>query len=162
MLKAENSSNCKYIQEPLDSTIYFQGIKTEEMPGRAATFVFNNSNEGSTSNSRELKYEEISKAFFAAWRRRIVNSATINNFGHRWLSQGIENLPYIAEHNSLSALKDSFKNVPMVLISPGPSLDKNIGELKQLIGKALLVATQPAAKALSAAEIIPNIITSQI
>lgn len=158
MLKVENSSNCTYIQEPLDSTIYFQQIKTEEMPGRAATFIFNNSNEDSTSNSGDLKYEEISKAFFAAWRRRIVNSSTVNHFGQRWLSQGLENLPYIAEHNSLSALEDSFKNVPMVLISPGPSLDKNIGQLKQLIGKALLVATQPAAKALSVAGVIPNII----
>ena len=158
LLEAENSSNCKYIQEPLDSTNYFQQIKTEEMPGRAATFIFNNSNEDSTSDSRELKYEEISKAFFAAWRRRTVNSSTVNHFGQRWLSQGLENLPYIAEHNSLSALEDSFKNMPMVLISPGPSLDKNIGQLKQLIGKALLVATQPAAKALSVAGIIPNII----
>ena len=158
ILKTENSSNCTYIQEPLDSTIYFQQIKTEEMPGRAATFIFNNSNEDSASASRDLKYEEISNVFFAAWRKRIVNSSTVNHFGQRWLSQGLENLPYIAEHNSLSALGDSFKNVPMVLISPGPSLDKNIGQLKQLIGKALLVATQPAAKALSVAGIIPNII----
>ncbi len=158
ILKAENSWNCTYIQDQLDSTIYFQQIKTEEMPGRAATFIFNNSNEDSTSASRDLKYEEISEAFFAAWRRRIVNSRTINHFGQRWLSQGLENLPYIAEHNSLSALEDLFKNVPMVLISPGPSLDKNIGQLKQLIGKALLVATQPAAKALSVAGIFPNII----
>jgi hypothetical protein len=46
----------------------------------------------------------------------------------------------------------------MVIISPGPSLDKNIEQLRSLQGKALLVAPAQTVAALTKANIFPNII----
>jgi len=72
--------------------------------------------------------------------------------------QGLENLASIAEHPTLSSLVDRFVGAPLVVISPGPSLDKNVHLLKQLKGKALLMATAQSALALSRAGVIPDIV----
>ena len=105
--------------------------------------------------SRHHKNIELLKR---AWRTQITNTATINKFGSRWIMQGIDNLPYIAENANIAEFENTFKGVPMVIISPGPSLDKNIEQLRALQGKALLVAPAQTAAALAKANIFPNII----
>ena len=106
----------------------------------------------------ESEHKKNIESLKRAWRTQITNSATINKFGSRWIMQGIDNLPYIAENANISELENVFKNVPMVIISPGPSLDKNIEQLRALQGKALLVAPAQTAAALAKVNIFPNII----
>lgn len=146
-----------YIKNFNDAEIYFQQLGLE-MPDRSATINFSEVTNSLKNDSTKLGYEEVKDAFFSVWRRKVSTRATINHFGYRWLTQGLENLPYVAEHNSISVLQGKFVNLPMVIISPGPSLDKNIEQLKELQGKALLVSTQPAAIALCRAGVIPNIV----
>lgn len=106
----------------------------------------------------ETEHKENIESLKRAWRTQITNTATIHKFGSRWIMQGIDNLPYIAENANISELENAFKDVPMVIISPGPSLDKNIEQLRALQGKALLVAPAQTAAALAKANIFPNII----
>ena len=107
---------------------------------------------------KESEHQKGIELLKRAWRTQITNTATINKFGSRWILQGIDNLPYIAENANISELENAFKDVPMVIISPGPSLDKNIEQLRALQGKALLVAPAQTAAALAKANIFPNII----
>ena len=120
-----------------------------------STFLDNLHQNHENIESEHQKNIELLKR---AWRIQITNSATINKFGSRWIMQGIDNLPYIAENANISELENAFKDVPMVIISPGPSLDKNIEQLRALQGKALLVAPAQTAAALAKANIFPNII----
>ena len=83
---------------------------------------------------------------------------TIDTFGTLWLEQGLRNLPYIAKIPSIKTLSESFMGLPAVIISPGPSLDKNIHLLSALKGRALLIATAQAAKALQKAQVLPDIV----
>ena len=45
---------------------------------------------------------------------------------HNWVKSLISNINLFVKHNEVRVLKDKFKNKPAVIISAGPSLDKNI------------------------------------
>ena len=99
-------------------------------------------------------WDEIKHAFSIF----LTNHQTSQAFGDRWLTQGLTNLPHIASSNHLAALGTSLQNLPFVIIAPGPSLDKNIQLLKQLKGRAVLMAAAQCAPALSKAGIVPDFI----
>lgn len=68
------------------------------------------------------------------------------------------NLPYLYEGYSISDLQGILpKDVPTIVVSAGPSLNKNIMELKKAVGKACIIATDTAMKPLLNAGIIPDL-----
>ena len=68
------------------------------------------------------------------------------------------NLPYLYEGYSISDLKGILpEDVPVIVVSAGPSLDKNILDLKAAIGKSCIIATDTAIKPLLNAGIIPDL-----
>ncbi len=85
-----------------------------------------------------------------------VSRNTIKTFGPRWFQQGLQNLPAIANSQSLADFRDSFKGLPMIMVSPGPSLDKNIQALKQAKGRAILIAPVQSMRRLHAEGIYPD------
>lgn len=68
------------------------------------------------------------------------------------------NLPYLYEGYSMEELRGILPpEVPTIVVSAGPSLNKNIMELKKAVGKACIIATDTAMKPLLNAGIIPNL-----
>ena len=57
-----------------------------------------------------------------------------------WQHNAIKNLPTLLNSPSLDPLKDAFKDLPLVLVSAGPSLDTAIPFLKQVQDKAIIVS----------------------
>jgi len=96
--------------------------------------------------------EELKSLFLIA----NVSKNTIKTFGPRWFNQGMENLPVIAKSQALSDLGTHFAGLPMIMVSPGPSLDKNIADLKRAIGKAVLVAPVQSMRRLHSESIHPD------
>ena len=88
----------------------------------------------------------------------LANQQTSRTFGDRWLTQGLSNLAEIASSSHLSALGKGLQDLPFIIIAPGPSLDRNIHLLKQLKGRAVLMAAAQCARALSKAGIVPDFI----
>ena len=86
------------------------------------------------------------------------NSHTAELYGNSWLMQGLANLPSIARSMNMAALKAALNGLPMVIVSPGPSLDKNIHQIKEIKGRAVIMAAAQCAKALDAAGIVPDFI----
>lgn len=71
------------------------------------------------------------------------------------------NLPVIVSERIINQLKKAFvdidvSNVPAIVISAGPSLDKNIKEILNAQGKAFIIAVDTALKAVLRAEIDPD------
>lgn len=83
---------------------------------------------------------------------------TRRHFARQWVEQGIANMPAIARHNNLRELDGAFKGRPAILIAPGPSLDKNIAQLKAAQGKALLIAPLQTLRRLYKANIRPDFV----
>lgn len=63
------------------------------------------------------------------------------------------NLPYMIEQSSVHNLEKAFwaldlSKIPAIIVSAGPSLDKNIRELKKAEGKAFIIGVDSSLKAL--------------
>lgn len=87
-----------------------------------------------------------------------VGQNTARRFGPRWFNQGLDNLQTIAECSPLAELRGRYAGVPAVLVSPGPSLDRNIAHLKGIHGKALLVAPGQSIRRLHEEGIYPDFV----
>jgi len=106
------------------------------------------------AKARESIWQDIKHAFTLSHS----NFHTHKALGGAWMTQGLKNLDAIAKSANLAALKPSLKGLPVIIISPGPSLDKNIHLLKALKGRAILMATAQCARALQAAGVVPDFI----
>lgn len=68
------------------------------------------------------------------------------------------NLHYLYEGYSVADLHNILpENVPAIIVSAGPSLNKNIMDLKEAQGKACIIATDTAMKPLLNAGIVPDL-----
>lgn len=67
------------------------------------------------------------------------------------------NMKYLFEGYSVADLKGILpKDVPAIIVSAGPSLNKNLNDLRAAVGKACIIATDTAMKPLLNAGIIPD------
>lgn len=68
------------------------------------------------------------------------------------------NLHYLYEGYSVADLRGILpKDVPVIIVSAGPSLNKNIRDLKAAVGKACIIATDTAMKPLLNEGIVPDL-----
>lgn len=70
------------------------------------------------------------------------------------------NADYCMESNSLREIQGKYKGYPAIIVSSGPSLDKNIGLLKEAEGKALIITCDASYKACQAHGVRPDMIAS--
>lgn len=88
-----------------------------------------------------------------------TNRNTILHFGEAWVVQAVQNLPAVVLGNSVGKLREILKGKPAIIISPGPSLSKNIDLLHQAKGHAVLIAPLQALKILKTHGIKPDFVT---
>lgn len=119
-------------------------IKTAIMPGYDK--VFNDEYKGFLEAVRDtLKVNEI-------------NCATISSNSYLWSENIIKNIDYILESYDLNKFKNLFKGKPVIMVSAGPSLDKNVELLKKVKGKAFIICVFVAAKVLLRHGIKPDLL----
>lgn len=97
-------------------------------------------------------HDRAHKAIMQRW----MNDNTVKMFARDWVRQGILNMPAIAQQHNLSELDGLFQGKPAILISPGPSLDRNIHELKKAQGRAVLIAPLQSLRRLYKAGVRPD------
>jgi len=71
----------------------------------------------------------------------------------------LANIKEIVKNPYISCLKDKYKDFPAFIIANGPSLDKNIHELKNIRGRGLIISTESAIIPLMKNNIKPDILT---
>lgn len=87
-----------------------------------------------------------------------VNWNTIVRYTDVTTSNTLGNLHYLYEGYSMVELYKLLpEGIPVIVVSAGPSLDKNILDLKKAEGKACIIATDTAMKPLLNAGIIPDL-----
>ncbi|MDJ0762037.1 MAG: DUF115 domain-containing protein [Myxococcota bacterium] len=75
-----------------------------------------------------------------------------------WIRFVAENLKQAAQSPPINILKEYFKGTPGIVVAAGPSLDRNIADLKNAMGHALIIGVNAAARPLSCAGIKPDIV----
>jgi hypothetical protein len=71
-----------------------------------------------------------------------------------------ENLKCICHSNNIQDLKGKCTGIPAIIVSAGPSLDKNIAELKNVKDRALIIAGGRTLKTLLENNIKPHLVVS--
>ncbi len=102
--------------------------------------------------------EQDVRDFAAAVRDRAMNSATIAVAGATWVKHCLTNLTELGRSERLEALAGRFRGVPALVVSPGPSLQKNIDALRDAEDKALIIAGNRSLLPLRKAGIVPHIV----
>ena len=114
-----------------------------------------------SGNYRELFPEKV-EAFIAALNQHLeyiqVRWDTALRYANVNAVNVLSNLHYLYEGYSMRELYDILPDdIPAIIVSAGPSLNKNIMELKKAVGKACIIATDTAMKPLLNAGIVPNL-----
>ena len=90
--------------------------------------------------------------------KKIININTIARFDKLWAYNIASNVAKISTHYGVNKFFDKYKNIPAVIVSAGPSLEKNIRKLKEIKNKALIIAVDTAIKPLFSHNISPHFI----
>lgn len=92
--------------------------------------------------------EVVARSLKEAMVSEKLNKNTVAAHGVEWQENFFRNLPYIYESTPISYFKEEFKSIPVIIVSAGPSLNKNIDLLKDLRKRAIILATDSALKVL--------------
>ena len=76
------------------------------------------------------------------------------------IENNFENIKELIESPSIEKIKDKYKKVPAIIVSAGPSLDKNVDKLKEAQGKCLIIATDAVLTTLKKRGIVPDGVVS--
>lgn len=86
------------------------------------------------------------------------NVGTVMAAGKTIAINDIKNLPYVFNCRGVNEVKNLFTNKPAVLVSTGPSLQKNIHHLIENQDKVIIIAVAQALRILLAYDITPDFI----
>lgn len=91
----------------------------------------------------------------------IINRNTEEAFGKKVIDNIFHNVKYAKDANIITDFKNDFsEDTPVIIVSAGPSLDKNIEELKAAKGKSIIMGTDTSLKFLFQHDIIPDFIVT--
>ena len=76
------------------------------------------------------------------------------------IENNFENMEELIKSPSIETIKNIYKDIPGIIVGAGPSLDKNIEELKKAEGKAIIIATDAVLSTLKNYNIIPDGVVS--
>lgn len=106
----------------------------------------------------ESKVVDVLEGYKMWLRQTGMNDATLVRFGLKWLSQACGNISTLARHSPLHALDGVFAGRAAIIVSPGPSLEKNIDHLRSVQGRALIIAPAQTLTRLVRAGVIPDVV----
>ncbi len=114
-----------------------------------------------SGNYRELFPEQV-ESFIERIKTHIFNIqvawATALRYANVRAVNVFTNIHYLYEGYSMRELLGILpEDIPAIIVAAGPSLNKNIMELKKAVGKACIIATDTAMKPLLNAGIVPNL-----
>lgn len=104
--------------------------------------------------------EALDKLVLTSARDLRMNQNTFFFFQKEWPKNILHNLPTIVKNPGVKNLFGKFEGKPAIVVSAGPSLNKNIDRLHELKGKAVILCVDTAYRVLQKKGIVPDLIFS--
>ncbi|MDO8357394.1 MAG: DUF115 domain-containing protein [Nitrospirota bacterium] len=105
-------------------------------------------------------YERLKDIAQKESRAIILNRNTTIKAGQRLMENFLMNFPEVIRSAGVKRLENLFQGRPAILVSAGPSLEKNIHLLRELDGRAVIIAVDTALRLLLPLGIKPDIVTT--
>ena len=107
-------------------------------------------------------YREIYDIYKASGEVVVLDRNTYIKFADEFIENMLKNFPNMIEQYTINELKEQFSkvditDVPAIVVSAGPSLDKNIEDIKLAVGKAFVIVVDTALKPVLKRGIVPDI-----
>ncbi len=149
---AVNNINMEAAYEFVTAAIYYSKIRLVEY--------------GSLPNYNSIYPEgwaELIRLVKNAVEVLVLDRNTQISFSHEFILNMLSNFDDIPEQYVINQLKEKFDtcdiaDIPAIIVSAGPSLDKNISELKKAEGKAFIIAADTALKSVLNAGVTPDLV----
>ena len=133
ILENENIKVFKFDEEVIEKVFYMQftlgNVYNLKIINSPLLFDYNN---------KEMIF--ISNCLKKFITHSVINLNTCKHFSERWFESFIGNFDYCLNSTFLSDIKDSVKNKPAIILSAGPSLEKNINLLKECKDKFFIIS----------------------
>ena len=101
--------------------------------------------------------DAISEAINAGKRTRFENTRTAARFGNSWATNVLKNLPIVGKAKNIHEL--SVKGVQdAVIVASGPSLNKNVDQLREIQDKVFIVTALRSLPVLQKAGVEPDLV----
>jgi hypothetical protein len=105
-------------------------------------------------------HAEVRSTVEEAVRSKRLQARTVDEHGATWLLQGIAALPDVAGCPSIAVLDRAFVKRPCIIVSPGPSLERNVARLKGVRGRAVVMTCTHALRVLQKHGITPDVVVA--
>ncbi|PIQ98988.1 MAG: hypothetical protein COV66_13935 [Nitrospinae bacterium CG11_big_fil_rev_8_21_14_0_20_45_15] len=112
----------------------------------------------SADSSHSLYYAELESMLNLLIQRKSIDMKTRSGYSKRFFRNTVTNWPHILNSPGIDSLKNTFTGHTAIVVSAGPSLDKNISLLKVAQKNALLLVVGTALKPLLERGIEPDFI----
>lgn len=106
------------------------------------------------------EYARFSKDINDVIRQRNILKNTIISFARDWQYNLFKNIPYAFQSHMINSFYDSFTGRPAIIVSAGPSLNKNVRLLNEIKEKAVIICVDTALKVLLKENITPHFIVT--
>ena len=93
-------------------------------------------------------------------RMSLANVGTVINLGKDFINSFLQNVPSLLHNPGVATLRNLFEGRPAIVVSAGPSLEKNLHLLKEAKSRALIVAVDAALPTLVLAGILPDVLVA--
>lgn len=109
--------------------------------------------------------EEFMDQVLDRMKNLIVNKSTQLSFNRTIPHRILSNMKRMVDCSNMRQLKDKLKeydicSIPVIIVSAGPSLDKNVNLLKKLKGKSFIIAVDASIRAVMQAGVMPDLLCS--
>ena len=112
--------------------------------------------ETDASKSQELR-QNISEAVNSGKKTRFENTRTVSKFGQPWAVNVLRNLPALQNARNFHELRVSGVK-DAVVVASGPSLNKNVDELRNIQDSTFIVSALRSLPVLNAAGVEPDVV----
>lgn len=106
----------------------------------------------------EKEYSDFTKILNEILFRIAIGINTRFKFSDIWYNNFLDNLSYMIKGTPVTSYINTYKNVPAIIVSAGPSLDKNIKDLKLIDNNMLIVTGARTLKSLMENNTPPDVI----
>lgn len=116
-------------------------------------------NHAASFNFKQSEYNQLKEKLFIHLNSYNVGGTTTRILGQDFLNNRFKHICTIHHQLLLESIQNKFAEIPAILVAGGPSLDKNIDQLKQAQNKAVIIAVDTVLPTLLEHGIEPHFLT---
>lgn len=103
-------------------------------------------------------YRELIKALTPLLNRKLVGKATLRSASHQILCNALINFPLTSSRNRWDDYRNLYADKPALIISTGPSLNKQLALIEQYKDHFVTIAVDPAVPILQQRGVVPDFV----